>query len=237
MAKQVDRPEGLNVGGRFSYANLTAQEAYDSAHRADSKLPPKQRPQSVDEAKASFNVLLNEAGLEVVKNYLLDTVIPWFEQEVADGNKKMTVDQQGINLIRDNIVGEVWDAKLGTLAIKPVNEKTQALAPTAAASLVVKAWKAGTNISKEAFVTEEEQLLTKPFTKKQMFPLEDTIFDLYPGCYVKATISFWIGAVNGAPYLSCAGSSVAFWKDAPSFVGGGSDTEGMIAAGDDMFID
>ena len=232
----IDKPEAMNIGGRFSFHSLTAQAAYDSAHRADSKLLPTQRPDTVNDAQANFTILLNETGLEVVKEYILDKVLPWFEQELKAGNPKMTIDQDGIDLLRTNIKDNNFGKKMGSTPFRDPSEKTLELAPNTAASIQMKAYKRGTDIKQEAFVSEEEHLISLPFSTKRIYPIEDTVFELYAGCYVKATVTFWAGAVNGNPYLSCSANSVVFWKDGASFAGGGTDEEGMLAD-DDLFLE
>ncbi len=191
----------------------------------------------MSDAQANFTVLLNETGLGVVKEYILDKVLPWFEQEVKAGNGKITIDQDGIDLLRTNIKDNNFGKKMGSTPFRVPSEKTLELAPNSAASIQMKAYKRGTDIKLQAFVTAEEQLNSKPFSEKRIFPLEDTIFELYAGCYVKATITFWAGAVNGNPYLTASANSVVFWKDGPAFSGGGSDEEGMVEDDDDLFID
>lgn len=234
----LDKPEGLNIGGRFSYNSLTAQQAYDSAHRADSKLQPSMRPATVGDAKANFTVLLNKTGHDTVQEYILKNVLPWFRQEVKDGNPKITIDDDGLDILEKNIKDEKWNSKLGSIPFNNLNDKTKELSPNSYASIVLKAYRPGTDIKQEAFVTEEEQLVSKPFSKKAVFPIEDTVFELYSGCYVKATVTFWAGSINGNPYLSASTNAVVFWKDGDPFAGGGSDAEGMIEGDDDdLFMD
>lgn len=232
----IDKPEAKNIGGRFSYHSLTAQAAFDSAHRKDSKLKAQQRPEKVSDAKANFTVLLNSSAMENIREYILKEVIPWFEQEIAAGNSKMTTDQDGVDRIRENLVNDAFREKIGTLPFRSPDEKTLDLAPNTAASLIVKAYRPGTDIKQEAFVSEEEHLISLPFSKKAIYPIEDTVFELYSGCYVKATVTFWIGEASGNPYLSCSANSVVFWKDGGAFAGGGTDEEGMLAD-DDLFLE
>ena len=234
----LDKPETLNVGGRLSFNSLTAQAAYDSATRADSKLPVNQRPASPDEAKASALILLNAAGLDAVKKYLLDTVLPWFRQQVDAGDVKVKgLSAQQIDLIETNIKGDDFEAKMGRIPFTSISEKTAELAPSAVVGLTVKAYRPGSDFDQKAFVTAEEQLNTLPFAGKALFPIGETVFDLYSGSYVKATVSFWIGEINGNPYLACNSNAIVFWKDGPAFSGAGVDTEGMLSDDDDMFLD
>lgn len=234
----LEKPTGINAGGRLSFNHLTAQAAYDSAHRAGSALPPKQRPQSVEDAKANFVLLLNGTGRDRIIKHVLEDVIPWFRQEVKDGNSKMFITDADIDTIEALIKDETWrDGRNGTTPFRDVDEKTAEMAPTAALAMTVKAYHPGTDIKQEAFVTDEEQLNTKPFSKKAVFPIDDTIFELYSGAYVKATVSFWIGEAGGMPYLSCSANSVVFWKEGSRFGGGSSDVEGMIEEDDDDLFD
>lgn len=232
----LEKPEGLNVGGRLSYHNFTAQSAYDNAHRPDSKLPPRQRPATVQDAKASMSILLNEAGYDIVKEYVLDNVIPWFRQQVDAGDPKVNVTSDDLDKLEQAVKDDNWE-KGGGLPFSPLNEKTQELAPASHTSMTLKAYRPGTDFRLEAFVSEEEQLISKPFSKKGVFPIEDTFMELYSGAYVKATVSFWIIEVNGNVYLTANTNGVVFWKDGAAFVGGGSDVEGMIADDDDLFMD
>lgn len=235
----LEKPAGINAGGRLSFNHLTAQAAYDSAHRVGSKLPPKQRPQTVDDAKANFVLLLNSTGKERIIKHVLEDVIPWFRQEVKNGNPKVQVTDDHIDTIEELIKDETWrDGRNGTTPFREVDPKTLEMAPTAALAMTIKTYRDGVDFKQEAFVTEEEQLVSKPFSKKAVFPIEDTVFELYSGAYVKSTVTFWIGDAGGMPYLNCNANSVVFWKDASRFGGGSTDVEGMLEEDDDdLFYD
>ena len=236
----MEQPSDFKIAGRLSFPYLTAQSSFDSAHRENSKLKPALRPKTVENATANFQILLNQFGLDKTVEHLLDNVTPWFKQEIKSGSKRVHSDITVVEAIDDALKSDPFKVP-GTMNLpfsKP-SEQTLELMPNAVAALTVKAFKSGVDIKEEAFVSAEEQLVSKPFVKKAIFPLEDTVFELYPGAYVKSQINFWLGDANGTPYLKANSNAVAFWKDGDSFLtGGGSDLE-LLGDGedDDMFDD
>lgn len=233
----LDKPEPINIGGILSYPTWTAQQAYDSAHRADSKLQPNQRPASVDQAKASVQILLNQSQLDKVVAHLIDVVLPYALEQGADGKQSFALDQSEADLLIKNIEDQNWRAKLGIIPFQPIGEATQEKAPNAVVGIQAKSYKGGQNIIKQAFVTEELQLVSKPFVKPDIYNISDTVFDMVAGDFVKSTISFYVGVYNGNPTISCNTNAVVRWKEGTPFAGGGSDSAGMLADGDDMFMD
>lgn len=231
------KPAGMNVGGRLSFNHLTAQSAYDSAHRPGSKLAPQYRPKTVQDAKANFNLLLNKTGYERVKEHILEEVLPWFREQVQQGNPKIYITKDQIDTLEKHIKDDVYNERSGRTPFRPVDDKTAELAPATAAVMIIKAYRNGADIEQQAFVTDEEQLVSKPFSSKAIFPIKDTVFELYPGCYVKATISFWVGEASGDPFITANANAVVFWKDADRFGGSSSDVDGMIEDDDDLFLD
>lgn len=222
----ADRPDSINAAGRLSFPTFTAEGAYESAHRAGSKLKPNQRPKTPADAKASFSLILSGTEQERLIEHVLTQVLPYFRQNPGD------LDDAELDEVEDFLKKDIHNA--GS-CFKAVADKTLELVPSAASSLMVKAYRPGTDIKQEAFVTEESQLVSKPFSKKAIFPIEDTTLEMYPGAGVKATVSFWISSVNGNVYLSCNASAAVLFRELPSFVGGGSDSS--MGDDDGDFID
>src|SRR6478752_1079905 len=61
MADEKKYAPSYTIPGRLRYFTTTAQAAFESATRADSKLPKNQQPKAVDNAQASVTVLLGKS--------------------------------------------------------------------------------------------------------------------------------------------------------------------------------
>lgn len=215
----------VTLSGRLSFPRWTAQEAFDRSQ--GSKYPAK----SVEEAKPSFDLLINQTQL--------DKLIATLEQHIdfavargLAGEQKNMLSESDADDIRKGLASGTWKSKLYQLPIKEIHEKTAQLAPEAVVALSVKG-QAGTNFEKRAIVRDEKEVtdVDYVFTKPAILPIADTVHDLYAGCDVKVTVNFYSYMTQGTPGITCGAAIVVFSGDNDRFGGGVAIDE------DEMFLD
>ena len=117
--------------------------------------------------------------------------------------------------------------------MKPVPEKTQALAPEAVAMIKISGQR-GLDIDLKAIVTSEDELnvpdpdqLAFPIVK----PIGQTVHRMYGGCYVAATVNLYAFVSGKLPGFSASAGTAVFKADGDRF-GGGVDVDE-----DEIFLD
>lgn len=215
----------VTLSGRLSFPKFTAQQAFDSSQ--GSQYPAA----SVDEAKPSFDILLDQTNLDKLKA-AIEEHVAFAEQRAKDGEKKNKLEASDADDIRKGLASNTWKSKLYQLPIKEIHEKTAPLAPESVAAVTVRG-QAGTNLELRAIVQSEDEV-TDPnyvFTKPAILPLKDTVHDLYAGCNIKVTVNFYAYYTQGTPGVTAGASIVVFHRDNDRFGGGVALDE------DEMFLD
>ena len=130
------------------------------------------------------------------------------------------------------VIDSDWEDQPPYIPIKPVDEKTLELAPEVVASIKVQG-QASQDFTLKAIVNSEDELavpdpdvLQFPIIK----PISATVHNLYPGCYVAATLNLYTYLSGKMPGLSAGANVVIFKADGERFGGGTEIDEDEIFA-------
>jgi hypothetical protein len=226
-----DNPQNVTIYGRLSFPRFTHKEAVI----ANKKSQFVQADEG--DVKPEFNLLIERGQLEKLKTHIEDVFLPFVEEQFAkDPKSKNALDPKVVKKIRVMLESEEWDDTPPILPIKKVSEKNQEAAPEAVASVKIVGSK-GSDITLKASVYSEDQLLV-PDPDILNYPvlknLSETVFQMYAGAYVAATLNlfafFSSNAVNGIS----AGANTAVYRgnlEGARF-GGGVDVDE-----EDIFLD
>lgn len=221
-------PKQVTIRGRLSFPNFTHAGAV--ARNANSKF----KKADPAEVKPDFNLLLEPTQLEKLKDHVLNVFLPYCEEQHKKGEKRDNLDPKDIKKIREMFEADAWDDQPPWIPVKPVGDKTAELAPEAVASLKVNG-NAGSDIQLKARVNDESELAV-PDPDQLKFPcikpINETVHDMYGGCYVAATLNLYAYDNGGASKGFSAGAGVAvFIAEGERFGGGAAVDE------DEMFMD
>lgn len=209
-------PKTVTIYGRLSFPSWTAKEAYDLSQKG--KYPAK----DIASAQPSFNLLVEQAQLDKFMAHVENVFFPYCVQQEAAGEKKDVLSKKEADTLLKGLKGDLEDQLFNT-PVKPVPEKTAPLAPEAVASIKVIGTK-GVDMELKAIVNHEDELaipdpdqITFPVIK----PIGQTVHDMYPGCYVAATLNLY--AYHNDPKRPGfgAGGGVAVFKADGDRLGGG----------------
>jgi hypothetical protein len=226
MAKS---PKTVTVKGRLSFPNFEYKQAV--ARNAKSQFP-KADPAEV---APDFNLLLEQPALEKFVDHVLNTFLPYVEEQFAKGEKRDALEPAMVAKLRKLIESEDWDAQPPYISIKPVPAKTQDLAPEAVANLKIIGQR-GQDIVQQAIITDESELAVPDPDivipeRGMILPIADTVHQLYGGCHAGATVNLFTFVSGKLPGFSASANTVVFRADGDRFGGGVSVDE------DEMFLD
>ena len=224
MAEEKKYAPSFTIPGRLRYHTVTAQQAFESATRADSKLSKSQQPKSVDNAQASVTLLLGKSTFQsLITDKFKESADHWEEIGKLDADVRADFEEY--------LKGDVTKdpkAFFSTFVFKNVGDlgvPDQEVAKYPAAA-VLKQW-AGRDITVLAKVDDDSQLKTQNWDGKQeLFPIEETTFTLEPGDIVEAR-NVTMGVLNGSakPTLNLTFSTLVLVRKGER-LGGGGMTEG-----------
>ena len=215
----------VTIYGRLSFPVWTYKEAL--ARNATAPTPRK------DEAVTpEFNLAIEPAQLEKFKRHVIDVYLPWCQAQFAAGEKRQALSPEHVaRLIRQ--VESDWTEQPPYIPLKPVSEKTAALAPEAVAMLKVVGPRQA-DLELKAVVNDESELvvpdpdvLTFPIIR----PISQTVHSMYPGAYVAATLNLYSYLSGKLPGFSASAGVAIFKADAERFGGGVAVDE------DEIFLD
>lgn len=219
-------PKTVTIYGRLSFPNFTMAQAL--ARNSKSQFAKAEADVAPD-----FNLLVEQPQLNKLTDHVLNQFIPYCVQQEAKGEKRDNLTQKDADRIIALIESGDWEAQPPYVPIKPVPEKTAALAPEAVASIKVVGNK-GQNIELKAIVNDESELavpdpdlLAFPAIK----PIQQTVHTMYGGCYVAATLNLYAFISGKLPGFSASAGTAVFKADGDSFGGGVSVDE------DEIFLD
>ena len=224
MAKS---PKNVTIYGRLSFPTFDYQQAV--AKNAKSQYA-KADPADVT---PDFNLLLEQPQLDKLKKHILDEFLPYCVEQYTKGEKRDALEPKQADRIAKLIESEDWEAQPPYIPIKPVSEKTQALAPEALASVKIVGNK-GTDILQQAIVQDESELAVPDPGRVDypcILPIGQTVHSLYGGCYAAATLNLYAFVSGKAPGMSAAAGVCVFKADSDRFGGGVAVDE------DEMFLD
>ena len=211
------------IYGRLSFPSFTAQEAFDRSQKGD--YPAK----SVAEAKPDFTLLLEQAQLDKLRNHIETEFLPYCIAQEQAGEKRDKLSASEVDDLRVQINKDDFSGPYNT-PFKALSEKSAELAPECVVAVKC-IGPAGGNIELKAIVNDEAEL-NIPDPDILQYPvlrgLDETTHEMYPGCYVAATVNLYAYHNGKLPGFS-AGVSVAVFKtDADRFGGGVSVDESEI---------
>lgn len=235
MAAATDKKyaPSFTIPGRLRYHTVTAQQAFESATRSDSKLPKGQQPKAVDNAQASVTMLL---GKTTFQNLITDT----FKESADHWESEGKLDADNRKAFEEYLKGDVTvDPKhsFSAFVFKSVEdlgvpEDEVAKYP---AAVVLKQW-AGRDITVLAKVSDDAHLKTQNWDGKQeLFPIAETVFEIEPGDLVEAR-NVTMGVLNGAskPTLNLTFNTLVLVRKGTRLGGGGTTEAAEEAAFDEL---
>ena len=225
MAPSKKNPKTVTVYGRLSFPNfMYAQAVQRNAKSQFAKDPADVTP--------DFNLLLEQAQLDKLVNHVKTEFIPYCVEQSVKGEKRDALTKAEADRILKLIDSGDFEAQPPYIAIKAVPEKTRDLAPEAVASVKVTGNK-GVDMELKAIVnTEDELLVPDPdqLTFPVIKPIQQTVHQMYGGCYVAATLNLYAFISGKLPGFSASASVAVFKADGERFGGGTSVDEDEIFA-------
>jgi hypothetical protein len=231
--KEKQYAPSFTIPGRLRYHTVTAQKAFESATRADSKLPKGMQPKAVENAQASVTLLL---GKTTFQNLITDI----FKESADHWEAEGKLDPANRKAFEEYLKGDVTvDPKHSFSAFVfkgvedlgvPDNE-----APKYPAAVVLKQW-AGRDITVLAKVSDDAHLKTQNWDGKQeLFPIEETVFEIEPGDLVEAR-NVTMGVLNGSskPTLNLTFNTLVLVRKGTRLGGGGTTEAAEEAAFDEL---
>jgi hypothetical protein len=217
-------PKTVTIYGRLSFPNFEHAQAVK--RNATSKFP-----KAPEDVTPDFNLLVEQAQLDKLVTHLKTVFLPYCKAQSDKKEKRDALDDKQVKLVLKAIDSD-WESQPPYIAIKPVPDKTKALAPEAVASIKVVGNK-GSNIELKAIVNNEDELLVPDpdqLTFPVIKPIGQTVHQMYGGCYVAATLNLYAFDSPTAGFSASAGVAV-FKADGDRFGGGVAVDE------DEIFLD
>lgn len=219
-------PKTVTIYGRLSFPNFQ----YAQAVARNSK---SQFPKDAADVTPDFNLLVEQTQLDKLVNHLKNEFFPYCLEQSNKGEKRDALVQKDIDKLVKLLDSGDFESQPPYISIKPVPEKTAPLAPEAVANVKVIGNK-GIDIELKAIVENEDQLavpdpdlLVYPAIK----PINQTVHQMYGGCYVAATLNLFAFISGKLPGFSASASTAVFKADGERFGGGVSVDE------DEIFMD
>jgi hypothetical protein len=220
-------PKNVTIFGRLSFPTWTAQAAFDRGQKG--KFPPK----TVADAAPDFNLLVDQAQYDKLVNHVLTEFLPYCVQQEVAGEKRDALAQDEVDEIVAQIEKKNFAKGVYNTPFKVVHEKTAPLVPEAIASIKCIGNK-GVDIDLKAIVNDESELAV-PDPEVLSFPIlrpiGQTVHQMFPGCYVAATLNLYAYHNGKLPGFS-AGAATAVFKAEGERLGGGLSVDE-----DEIFLD
>lgn len=225
-ASTTTDPKTITVRGRLSFPQWTAQEAFDKSQSGQYKA------KTVAEAKPNFSLTLEQDQYDKILNKIESEFLPYCIAQEAAGEKKDVLSKAEVKALLDPLKKKDFDNQPYNTPFKKVSEKTAAMAPEAVAVIKV-IGNAGKDFVLKARVDDESNLVDpSQFLTKCVKPIDETVFDMYPGCYVAVTVNLYAYHNGKHPGFSAGASVAVFLADGDRFGGGVAVDEDEIFADD-----
>ena len=233
MAANTASPKNVTLRGRLSFPRFKHAEAVAFAQNSQFD-----RNKAPDQITSSFTLLLEQEQVDKFLKHLTDVYLPYAAEQHKKGEKMDGgLDAKAIGKIEKRIAEADWTEAPPNMPLKSINPKYQDQTPECVARLDLKGPK-GADVTLKARVENETQLvvpdpdlLTFPVIK----PLEQTVFEMYPGAYVAATINLYSYFRSNTIFGIGAGANVAVYMgnlEGERLGGGGNGVNE-----DDIFMD
>ena len=226
----TDNPKNVTIRGRLSFPRFTHKEAVAANKKSNFV--------EADEAnvKPEFNLLIEQAQLDKLKNHIRDVFIPYVQEQYSkDPKNKDALPPKVVKQILDKLDDEDWDG-VPNLLIKSLSDKNRESAPECVASVKLVGSK-GADITLKARVEGENQLAVPDpdiLTYPALVPLSQSVFTPYAGAFFAATINLYAYFQSANANGIAGGANVAVYLgnlEGERF-GGGTDVDE-----DDIFLD
>lgn len=218
-------PKTVTIYGRLSFPNFNYQQAV--ARNSKSSYP-----KDAADVAPDFNMLVEPEQLKKLTDHVRDVFLPYCVEQSNKGEKRDALTQAEADRILKLLESEDWEAQPPYIPIKPVPEKTVDLAPEAVANIKVVGNK-GIDIEQKAIVNTEDELLNPDGTQlvfPVIKPINQTVHQMYGGCYVAATLNLYAFISGKLPGFSASASVAIFKADGDRFGGGVAVDEDEIFA-------
>lgn len=218
-------PKIVTIRGRLSFPNFQYSQAV--ARNAKSQFP-----KDAADVAPDFNLLLEQPMLERFVKHVLEEFLPYCEEQAKKGEKRDALEPKDIAKLVKLLESEDWESQPPYIPIKPVNPKTQDLAPEALASLKIVGNK-GMDIEEKAIVRSDAELtvpdpdLVIP-ERGMILPIGQTVHSLYGGCNAVATLNLYAFISGKLPGFSASSTVCIFHSDNDRFGGGVSVDEDAV---------
>ena len=201
--------------GRLSYPVWNADEAFARSQKG--AYPVK----DVGSAKPDFLLLVGQAQFEKVRDFAVNTFLPYCADQFNNGEKADALDPADVQKLIASITGDLADQVYNS-PFKLVSDKTAVLVPEAVAAVKV-IGPTGGKFEQKAIVNSEAELsvpdpdiLDFPVIK----PINETTHEMYPGCLVAVTVNLYAYKNGKHPGFSAGATTAVFRGDADRFGGG-----------------
>ena len=223
-------PKNVTIRGRLSFPRFSHREAVAANQKSNF---PEADPNDV---APEFNLLIEQAQLDKLKDHIRDVFLPYVEEQFTKKEKRDALDPKVVKKILAKLDADDYEAVAPHLPMKEISKKNAEAAPECVASVKIVGRK-GADITLKARVENEQQLLVPDpdiLNYPVLKPLAETVFQMYAGAYVAATLNlyafFQSASVNGIS----AGANTAVYLgnlEGERFGGGVEVNE------DDIFLD
>ena len=206
-------PKTVTIYGRLSFPSWTAKEAFDLSQKG--QYPAK----DVADAAPHFQLLVSDTQWQKFLKHATEVFLPYCVEQYNKGEKKDSLDAKEVKALADGLLD--LESQTFNTPAKPVHEKSAELAPDAVATIKAIGPKGG-DIELKAIVQDESELSVPDpdlISFPAVRPIGATVHQMYPGCYVAATLNLYAYHNGKHPGFSAGVSTAVFKMDGDRFGG------------------
>ena len=220
-----NNPKQVTIYGRLSFPNFTYAGAL-------ARNPKSKFPKPDEDVTPDFNLLVEQAQLDKFVKHVTDLFLPYCLEQEAKGEKRDALDKKAVDKLMKLINAADWESQPPYIPVKVINDKTADLAPECVANVKISGNK-GTDVELKAIVNDENELLVPDpdlLSFPVIRPIQQTVHQMYAGCYVAATLNLYAFMSGALPGFSASAGVAVFKADADRFGGGVAVDEDEIFA-------
>ena len=224
-------PKNVTIRGRLSFPVFTYAAAL-------ARNPQSQFPKKDEDVTPEFNLLIEQAQLDKLVAHIKDEFIPYAEAQNAAGEKTDgKIDPKFMEKIKAFIDAADWSDTPPNMPIKVLSDKNQESAPEAVASIKIIGSKMQDTTLKATVYDESQLVVPDPdvLSWPTIKPINETVFSMYPGCYVVVTLNLFAYFSSSSVYGISAAANTAVYMgnmNGERFGGGGVEVDE-----DEIFLD
>ena len=220
-------PKSVTIRGRLSFPRFTHKEAVANALKSNIPAIAAKAASNPEDISPEFNLLIEQDQLDKLVEHIRDVFLPYVNDQFAKKEKRDALDPKVVAKILKKMEDGDYEAVAPHLPMKEMSEKNKESAPECVVGVKITGNK-GRDITLKARVDSEDQLAI-PDADLLQFPvlknLSETVFEMYPGAYVGATLNlfafFSSASVNG---ISAGASTAVYLGNLEGERFGGGDT-------------